>query len=99
MKNIFLQFVINEISSLQSCLASEKSLDRFVVFSPSSTGFPNFTGLTRDDFITVFEKVRDIPRNYNSEQVCFLYKQTDGTSTEGKTARIHTNIKLSTYCQ
>lgn len=100
MKNdIFPQFVINEFSSLQSGLASEKSLDLLVVFSPSSTSFLDFTGLRRDDVITRFEKVRDIPRSYKSWQVCFLRKQTDGTSMEGKTTRIHTNINLSAYCQ
>lgn len=76
-----------------------KSLDQLMVFVPSFTSFLNFTGLRRADFFTVFEKIRDIPESYNSKQVCFLCHQTDGTSTEGKTMKIYTNIKFRASCQ
>lgn len=54
----------------------------------------NFTVIRRADFFIVFEKARNIPKNYNCDQVCFLYQETGGTSTEEKTTSIYIDSKL-----
>lgn len=71
-----------------------ESRDQLMVLVASFTSFLNFTGLRKANFFTVFEKVRDIPKNHNSN-----YQPIDGTSTEVKTKRIYTNSKPRTSCQ